>query len=131
MKDAPSTRVLIKVAAAVAGLFGVATIIAGTGVLMGTDPGYVVYRPLLLFNTLMGVVYVGTAVAIWRKLRLGTYAAGAVFALNVLVLVAVALLYRSGGGVAIDSLRAMGVRTFIWLVIFIATSSMPARRERL
>ena len=37
-----------------AGAFGLVTVVAGTRVLTGTDPGYVVFRPLLVFDTFMG-----------------------------------------------------------------------------
>jgi hypothetical protein len=53
--------------AVVAAVFGLATIVAGGRVLTGwSDPGYVVYRPLLIYNTAMGVAYLaaGSSVAI-------------------------------------------------------------------
>lgn len=52
-----------------AGVFGLVTIVAGTRVLTGADPGHVVFRPLLIFNTIMGFVYVLAAVQIWRDDR--------------------------------------------------------------
>ncbi len=48
--------------AAVAVLFGIATVVAGTRVLSGSDPGYLVFRPLLIFNTAMGVAYLAAGV---------------------------------------------------------------------
>ncbi len=62
--------------AAVVGLvFGLATLAAGGTVLLGRDPGYLVYRPLLLFRTTTDVV-------------------------------------------AVDSVRAMTLRTVVWLVLW-------------
>lgn len=103
----------------VAALFGLATILAGTRVLTGADPGYVVLRPLLVYNTLMGLAYVAAAVLAWRSTKLGRNAAGAIFALNAVVLAAVAYLYGTGGAVAIDSVRAMVLRTVVWLVLWL------------
>ncbi|MEO8519869.1 MAG: hypothetical protein ABI603_00820 [Acidobacteriota bacterium] len=117
-----ATAVVQILAAAVAGLFGVATLFAGGRVLLGSDPGYVVFRPLLLYNTTMGVAYLAGGVTIWRSVSRGRYAAGAIFLLNVLVLLGIILIYRSGGAIAVDSLRAMTLRTVVWLVLFLAAS---------
>ena len=40
-------------------------LVAGGRVLLGGDPGYVVYLPLLVFNTAMGVAYLFTGVRAW------------------------------------------------------------------
>ena len=108
-----------KILAFVAVLFGVVTIFAGTRVLTGADPGYVVFRPLLIYNTAMGFVYIGVGAIAWRSLNHGRNGAGAIFMLNLVVLATISMLYSSGGAVAIDSLRAMTFRTIIWLVLFI------------
>jgi len=48
-----------RIAAVAAVIFGLATVTAGGRVLLGySEPGYVVYQPLLIYNTLMGFVYV-------------------------------------------------------------------------
>ena len=99
-------------------LFGAVTLFAALRVLTGADPGYVVFLPLLKYNTLMGFVYVGVGVIAWRNLHWGGVAAGVVFGLNLLVLAAIVLVYQSGGGVAVDSVQAMSLRTVVWLVIF-------------
>ena len=109
------------IAALVAVLFGLVTVMAGSNVLLGSDPGYIVFRPLLIYNSLMGVAYVGAGVTIWRDLGRGRYAAGGIFVLNLLVLAGIVFLYRAGGAVAVDSLRAMTLRTVVWLGLFLAT----------
>lgn len=108
------------IASAIAVLFGVLTLFAGGRVLLGTDPGYVVFLPLLIYNTAMGVAYIGAGALLFRTPSRGRTAAGAIFLLNLLVLVAIGLIYRSGGGVAVDSLRAMSLRTVVWLGLFSA-----------
>lgn len=138
MTASPKSRVVQKIAVAVAGLFGVVTIIAGGRVLLGSDPGYLVFRPLLLYNTVMGVVYLAAAIAIWRSVVRGRAVAGAIFGLNLVVLLGIALIYRRGGAVAVDSLRAMTLRTVVWLALYLAVSwlvrtrdpSRPAAAER-
>lgn len=112
-------RAIRGILALVAALFGLATMIAGTSVLAGADPGYVVFRPLLIYNTAMGLAYVAAGVIAWRSLDRGKYAAATIFVLNFLVLGAIGYLYATGSAVAIDSLRAMSFRTVVWLVLFV------------
>lgn len=104
--------------AGIALLFGLASIAAGASVLLGRDAGYVVYRPLLIFNTAMGVAYAAAAVMIWRDGARGRRAAAVILVLNVAVFGLISYLHRTGDGVAIDSVRAMAFRSAVWLVIF-------------
>jgi hypothetical protein len=119
MKASRSVRFMQLLVAVIAGLFGVVTLFAGGSVLLGSDPGYVVFRPLLIYNTIMGVAYLAAGTTILRSLILGKYAAGAIFFLNILVLLGITLVYRSGGPVAVDSLGAMTLRTVVWLGLFL------------
>ena len=116
--------------ATAAALFGLATIAAGARVLTGADPGYVVFRPLLLFNTAMGFAYVGAGVVAWRDLTRGRFAAAVIFGLNLCVLGAVGYLYPTGGAVAVDSLRAMTLRTGIWLALWLGLTWLSTRGAR-
>ena len=70
----------------VAASFGLVTIFAGGRVLAGADPGYIVFLPLLIFNTVMGVIYVVAALVIWRSIDHGKQVAAIIFGLNLLVL---------------------------------------------
>ena len=116
--------------AVVAVLFGIATLVAGGRVLLGADPGYVVYRPLLAYNTAMGVAYVAAGLLAWVDARRATYLAAAIFVLNGLVLGAIAWRYTHAGDVAVESLRAMTLRTGVWLVLFLAWAWPGRRRSR-
>ena len=111
-------KITQSVLALVATLFGLATIFAGTRVLLGSDPGYIVFRPLLIYNTAMGIVYVAAGILIWRNFKQGMYVAAAIFFLNLVVLAAIYFLYTEGSSIAVDSLRAMSLRTAVWLVLF-------------
>jgi hypothetical protein len=114
-----TVRVLGSVVAIV---FGIVTILAGSRVLLGTDPGYVVFRPLLIYNTVMGALYVAAGVTIWSSAQRGKHAAAAIFTLNLLVLIGIAIAYRTGDAVAIDSVQAMTLRTVVWLAIFLSVA---------
>jgi len=108
-------------------LFGLATIIAGARVLAGADPGYIVFRPLLIYNTAMGIAYIAAGVMAWGNLGRGKLAAATIFILNLLVLGAVRYLYAAGGAIAIDSVRAMTFRTVAWLVLFLGLAWLSYR----
>ena len=123
----PYLRIIQRVLALVAALFGVATIVVGVRVLAGSDPGYIVFRPLLLYNTMMGIVYVAAGVIAWRSVDRGKYAAATIFVLNFLVLGAVGYLYAAGSSVAMESLHAMILRTVVWLVLFLGLAWMSHR----
>ncbi|GMV09411.1 MAG: hypothetical protein AMXMBFR55_11450 [Gemmatimonadota bacterium] len=120
---------LQKATAIVAIAFGLATVAAGGRVLAGGDPGYVVYLPLLVFNTVMGVAYIGAGVAAWRNARRGRSAAGAIALLNFLVLLFIVYQYQRGSAVAVDSVRAMTFRTAVWLVL-LSAMTLVLRRSR-
>lgn len=125
----PRTIRIVQVStAAVAVLFGIATLFAGGRVLLGSDPGYVVFRPLLIYNAAMGAAYLAAGITIWRSINAGRYAAGIIFLLNLLVLAGILVVYHSGGAVAVDSLRAMTFRTVVWLVLFVAVSWLARSR---
>ncbi len=117
------------VLALIAALFGLATIIAGTRVLLGSDPGYIVFRPLLIYNTVMGIVYVSAGVIAWRNLKQGVYVAAAIFVLNLVVLAVIYFLYTEGGSIAVDSLRAMSLRTIVWLALFAGLGWLSRRNK--
>ena len=110
-----------------AALFGLATIIAGSRVLTGSDPGYIVFRPLLIYNTAMGIAYVAAGIIAWRSFDRGKYAAATIFVLNFLVLGAIGYLYATGSAVAIDSIRTMILRTVVWLMLFLGLAWMSHR----
>ncbi len=113
--------ILQRIMATVAVVFGIVTIIAGSRVLTGTDPGYTVFQPLLVYNTLMGIAYIAGGLMIWRNIRRGKYVAASIFTLNLIVLGGIAYLYFVSDGVAVDSLRAMTLRTVVWLVLLLGS----------
>ena len=118
-KSVPRARVR-QISGVVAVLFGLATLGAGGSVLAGRDPGYLVYRPLVVFNTLMGLLYVAAGVLAWRRSDADRVVAAAIVGVNLLVLGYIVYVYRSGGPAAIDSVRAMVFRTGAWLVLLLA-----------
>jgi hypothetical protein len=120
-------RILQNMLALAAALFGLVTIVAGVRVLFGSHPGYIVFWPLLIYNTVRGVVYVIGGIIAWRDIERGRYAAAVIFVLNLLVLGAIGYLYVAGSSVAIESLRAMTLRTVVWLALFLGFAWLGRR----
>ena len=112
-----------RLVAGLAGLFGLMTVAAGTRVLGGADPGYVVFRPLLIFNTIMGAVYLLAAIAIWRNAVRGGIWARSIALVNLAVLLTISVLHLGGAPVAIQSLAAMTARTLVWGLAVLALRS--------
>jgi preprotein translocase subunit SecG len=108
-------------------VLSLAAIFAGARVLAGSDPGYTVFRPLLIYNTAMGIAYVAAGIIAWRSLDRGKYTAATIFVLNLLVLGAIGYLYTAGSAVAVESLRAMAFRTVVWLLLFLGLAWMSHR----
>ncbi len=107
-------------------VFGALTVVAATSVLLGLrGAGYPVFRPLLIFNTVMGPFYVLAGALILARRRAGRRSAGLIGLINLGVLAAVVAV---PGVVARQSVAAMTVRTTVWLVIYAALTTVPPRR---
>ena len=128
LERSTSVRLTQKVLSLIAVIFGLVTIFAGTRVLMGSDPGYEVFLPLLLYNTVMGAVYIAAGITMWVNLNRGKYAAVTMFAFNIFVLGIVGYLYAEESSIAVESVRAMTFRTIVWFVIFLGLTWVYRRK---
>ncbi|MCP4290157.1 MAG: hypothetical protein GY792_38085 [Gammaproteobacteria bacterium] len=128
MKKSRHVQLIHRILVLIAVLFGLITVIAGTRVLAGSDPGYYVFLPLLLYNTVMGVAYIVVGIIMWRNTTQGKYAAASIFGLNFLVLGIVGYLYAAEASVAVNSVGAMIFRTVIWLVLFLGLTWVYRRK---
>lgn len=119
MRQISFKRQLPKILSILAILFGVITIFVGARVLLNSsDPGYIVFKPLLIFNTLMGFMYIWAGGVIWKNTFKGKYAAKWLVTLNLIVLIAITIIFILAENiVAIDSLFAMIFRAAIWIII--------------
>lgn len=111
-------KIIHNILVTIAILFGLVTIVVGTRVLLGTNPGYIIFFPLLIYNVVMGIVYVVAGITAWRNIKQGMQMAAVIFLLNIVVLTIIFLMYKQGVAIAVDSLRAMSLRTFVWFVLF-------------
>lgn len=107
-----------KIAASVAVVFSLLTIVEGTRVLLGiTQPDYVVFAPLLVYNVTMGVVGVFAGVALWINYGWSLRLTKIVVAAHIIVLLTAGVIYLSGNAVALHSVNAMIVRSVVWVAI--------------
>jgi hypothetical protein len=100
-------------------IFGLITIISGGSVLLGSNPGYIVFLPLVIFNTVMGFAYIVSGAMAWRNLVRSKAIAGLIFLLNLGALITITYLYFGGSDIAPQSLGAMSFRSIVWLIIYL------------
>jgi len=111
--------------AIIATAFGLITIwVGGTTFFRFSDPGYIIFLPLLIFNTVMGFFYISAGYLIWQKLLTGIKAAKIVFLVNLSVLILIVIAYWLEASIAMESLKAMSFRTGIWLIIYAGLSGI-------
>ncbi len=107
-----------KIAASVAVVFSIFSIIEGTQVLFGmTQTEYIVLKPLLIYNVAMGLVGVFVGITLWLNNRRALMLTSIVAAMHLTVLLIVVVIYLSDGAVAMHSVKAMIIRSVVWIVI--------------
>lgn len=108
----------LRVAAAVAVLFGVATVLSGGRVLFGSEAaraGAGAYVPFVLwFNFGAGFFYVVTGAGLWLGKSWGARLAVAVAALTAVTYAAFGAHIALGGAFEVRTVIAMSVRTALW-----------------
>lgn len=102
-------------------LLGVMSTVVGTLTLVGVkQASYLTHDWLLVYNVALGLVSVAVGVALARRHARSLRLAGAVLASHVNVLFIVAALWFSEAA-AIESVKAMVLRSSLWLVILLLT----------
>ena len=122
IKTAPVSP-LLRIAAAVAVVFGLLTVASGGMALFGgADMGTVI--PFVLwFNFLAGFAYVLAGIGLWQARPWSRPLSGAILAMTVVVFAAFLLLVFCGGAYEMRTLGAMTLRTSVWAIIFLAAVS--------
>ena len=127
--NCPRSR-LQRASASGALILGIVSLVAGGRVLLGMgDPGYHVVRPVLVFNTAMGIVYALVGAVIHRSAAYGRRGSAWIVAANLAVLATLVVYAQRGGEVARETFAAMSFRTLFWVVVYLALSA-AVRRER-
>jgi hypothetical protein len=111
----------LKLAAAVAVVFGVATIASGSRVLFGgaaaREAAGAVVPFVLWFNAFAGFAYVIAGVGLWTRRRWAVGLAAAIAAATAAVFAAFGLHVLAGGTYEARTVGAMALRTLVWLAI--------------
>lgn len=106
-------------AAFTAGAFGLLTVFKGSTTLLGvSDPGYNLFLPLLVFNTVMGIFYIISGNLIFKNAEKGKRSSGIISLINLLVFLLIVIIYFSADHVASESVFAMAIRTMVWFAIY-------------
>lgn len=110
------------IAAVIAIIFSLLTIVEGSKVLLGISvQDYIVFAPLLVYNIMMGIVglFAGSAICINTKKAM-TYTK-IILAIHISVMIIVFFIHLLSTAVAMHSVQAMLVRVVVWLVIALLT----------
>ncbi|PQO23063.1 hypothetical protein C2I36_09800 [Rhodobacteraceae bacterium WD3A24] len=116
----PSPHLSLRIAAAVAMIFGAVTVLAGGLALFGTpDMGDVV--PFVLwFNFLAGFAYVLAGLGLWQARPWGVWLSIAILAATVVVFAALAFHALTGGAYEMRTVGALILRIGLWAAISLA-----------
>lgn len=109
---------LMKTFAAFAFIFSALTIIEGSLVLFKISiPGYKIFAPLLIYNIAMGVVGLFVSVQIWKRRQQAVKYSSIVAAVHATISIITAIIYFTHEIVAIDSVKAMVIRSLLWCAV--------------
>jgi len=104
-----------QIAALLAFLVGIMSIVAGGKAMQGWNPGYSVLTWLPVYNFVMGLLALIPAVLLWINHRFGLAASIATFSVHALVLLLLLIAFRDQ--IAVQSIAAMIFRLVVWIVI--------------
>lgn len=109
-------RAAARVAAAVAVLFGAATVVSGGRVLIGGEAAAADnFVPFVVwFNFLAGFAYVAAGAGLWLRRPWAARLALAIAALTALAFAALGVHIAAGGAYEMRTLAAMTLRTLTW-----------------
>lgn len=112
---------LLRAAAVVAVLFGLATIASGGSALFGgaaARQAAGAYLPFVLwFNFLAGFAYVATGAGLWLGRHWGAILALAIAGATLLVFAAFGVHVLNGGAYEMRTVGAMALRSLVWIAI--------------
>ena len=112
-------KILYKIAAILALLIGIMSVISGLMVLLDYNiPNYNVLNWLVVYNVILGGISIVAAILIWKNNKSARKIILAILISHLLVFL---YLYFLSQEVALESIKAMGFRVSVWTVIFLLT----------
>ena len=107
-----------KIAAVIALLIGMMSVLVGTRVLMGmSTPEYHVMDWLVVYNVFAGIISIAVSILIWKEYWRAFTASVLIAASHIIVLVLLILAFNEI--TAIESIKAMTFRSTIWIIIIL------------
>lgn len=120
-KKSPSLREGFRmgIAAIIALLIGLMSVISGSMVLLNYKiPDYTVLNWLVIYNVIFGGISIVAAILIWKNNKSARKIILAILISHLLVFL---YLYFLNQEVDLESIKAMGFRVSVWIVIFLLT----------
>jgi hypothetical protein len=112
-------KILYKIAAIPALLIGIMSVISGSKVLMGIDiKDYTVLNWLVIYNVILGAISIVAAFLIWKNNSIAKKMVVVILASHTFIAI---YLYFFSETVASESIKAMGFRIGIWILIYLLT----------
>ena len=112
-------KILHKIAAILALLIGIMSVISGSMVLLNYNiPNYNVLNWLVVYNVILGGISIIATILIWKNNKSARKIILAILISHLLVFL---YLYFICQEVALESIKAMGFRASVWMVIFLLT----------
>ena len=112
-------KIMHKIAAIIALLIGIMSVISGSMVLLNYNmPNYNVLNWLVVYNVILGGISIVAAILIWKNNKSARKIILAILISHLLVFL---YLYFLNQNVAPESIKAMGFRVSVWTVIFLLT----------
>lgn len=131
----PGKNITIWTLTAIAVLFGLLTIFSGGRVLFGGSASQKAagnYVPFVVwFNFLAGFAYLAAGAGIWVRQRWAVWLSLLIVIMTVIVFAIFAIHISGGGGYENRTVGAMGLRSFIWISIFIYSYKEILRKPNL
>ena len=110
-------KILHKIAAILALLIGIMSVISGSMVLLNYNiPNYNVLNWLVVYNVILGGICIVAGILIWKNNKSTRKIILAILISHLLVFL---YLYFLSQEVALESIKAMGFRVSVWTVIFL------------
>ncbi|MGV8945121.1 MAG: hypothetical protein ACOH1N_01715 [Lutibacter sp.] len=120
--SSPREGFRMRIAAGLALLIGLMSVVSGSLVLLNYNiPNYTVLNWLVVYNVILGFISIFAAILIWENNKSYRKIILVILMLHLLVLV---FLYFFSQEVALESIKAMGFRVSIWLLILLLTIKM-------
>lgn len=112
-------KILYRIGATLAFLIGIMSVISGSLVLLNYKaPNYNVLGWLLAYNVILGFISILVAILIWKYIKSAKKLITVILILHAFVL---AYLCFFSQEVAFESIKAMGFRVSVWIVILLLT----------